>query len=168
MSYVEVRQLEASDWALYKEIRLRALQDSPDSFCASFDNEAAFTDEHWQERLGTDGSAYLIAELDGNVIGLVCGVLPSTNDAYGNIYQMWVDPEFRGNGVGKVLLARIIHWAMNGKAPGLELGVTTINEEAVSLYELAGFTTVGELVPLRDGSELNVATMHLEFGKNDE
>lgn len=167
MSYVEVRQLDAKDWPIHKEIRLRSLQDSPESYCSTFAREAAFTDAQWQERLSNSGAAFLVAELDSNVIGLVCGALPAQGDAYGNIYQMWVDPEYRGNGVGKVLMARIIHWAMSAKAAGLELGVTTINVEAVSLYELAGFTAVGELAPLREGSELNVATMRLAFGESE-
>ncbi|MDX1490751.1 MAG: GNAT family N-acetyltransferase [Pseudohongiellaceae bacterium] len=170
MSYAEVRQLGAKDWPIYKEIRLRSLQDSPDSYASSYEREAAFTDEQWQERLSARGpaSVFLLAELDSTVIGLVSGLLPAASEAFGNIFQMWVDPEYRGKGVGKLLLARIIHWAMSAKAAGLELGVTTSNIEAMGLYELAGFKRVGELAPLRESSELSTATMRLEFNESAE
>jgi ribosomal protein S18 acetylase RimI-like enzyme len=164
MSYVEVRQLDSSEWEVYKEVRLRALQESPDSFGSTFEREAAFSDDRWSERLGADdNNTFLVAELDKKVIGLVCGTLPAQNDGYGTLYQMWVDPDYRGNGVGKILLARMIQWAMSAKLVGLALTVTTINTEAVSLYELAGFSSSTEFEALREGSELEVCSMRLEL-----
>lgn len=166
MSYVEVRQLGLSEWEVYKEVRLRALQESPDSFSSTFERESAFSDEKWSERLGAgenDSNMFLVAELDKKVIGLVCGTLPAQNDSYGTLCQMWVDPDYRGNGVGKILLARMIQWGMSAKLVGLALTVTTINTEAVSLYELAGFSSSSELEALREGSELEVSSMRLEL-----
>jgi len=168
MSYVEVRQLGAEDWAGYKEVRLRALQESPDSFSSTFENESAFADDKWSERLGeSGGNTLLVAELDKKVVGVVCGALPATDDPFGTIYQMWVDPDYRGNGVGKLLLAHIIQWSVNAKLVGLALTVTTTNTEAVSLYELAGFASVGEPEPLREGSELQVRHMRLELAESE-
>lgn len=34
-----IRGLKEQDWNLYKEVRLRALKDSPDAFGSTFDNE---------------------------------------------------------------------------------------------------------------------------------
>lgn len=167
MSYVEVRQLGAEDWAVYKDVRLRALQESPESFSSTFERESAFADETWSERLGESGSnTFFVAELDKKVVGIVCGALPVTGDTYGTIYQMWVDPDYRGNGVGKLLLAHIIQWSMKAKLVGLSLTVTVTNTEAVSLYTLAGFASIGELEPLREGSELQVSHMRLELSES--
>jgi ribosomal protein S18 acetylase RimI-like enzyme len=168
MSYVEVRQLDSSEWEVYKEVRLRALQESPDSFGSTFEREAAFSDDRWSERLGADdNNTFLVAELDKKVVGIVCGALPTQNDGCGTLYQMWVDPEYRGNGVGKVLLVRMIQWGMHAKLSGLALTVTTTNIDAISLYELAGFSSFGKLEPLREGSELQVCNMRLELDESD-
>jgi len=34
-----IRRLKEQDWNLYKEVRLRALKDSPDAFGSTFNNE---------------------------------------------------------------------------------------------------------------------------------
>lgn len=40
MAEITVRVLDASDWPLYREVRLRALEESPASFSAQLADEA--------------------------------------------------------------------------------------------------------------------------------
>ncbi len=115
MNVIEIRHIASDEWELYKDIRLRSLKESPDAFGSTSADESVFPVEKWQERVSVServGKALpLIAKLDGISVGIACGVLHSTSDKYGQVYQMWVDPRQRGNGVGKLLLSRIIEWA---------------------------------------------------------
>jgi len=59
---VEVRQAGAADWALLRELRLRALADAPDAFASTLDQEAVFPEEVWRQRAeGGPASANFIA-----------------------------------------------------------------------------------------------------------
>ena len=64
MTEIHVRVLEADEWQTYKDVRLRALRESPEAFVASAEEEEAFGDDRWQQRmersrriLASDGGA---------------------------------------------------------------------------------------------------------------
>lgn len=165
MQNVLIRQLVTGDWELYRDIRLRSLQESPEAFSSTFNDEFKFTPEKWQERVGVSGRVHsalpLIAEHGGSAVGIAFGVVHSPSDEYGYIYQMWVDPRHRGKGIGKLLLYRIVEWAKDIGICGLELAVSTSNEAALQLYKSAGFAITGKFEPLRIGSTLKVQKMRL-------
>ena len=170
MSEVIVRQLTNEDLKIYKETRLRSLNDWPDTFSASYERECEFSEEESSARVSVSDRVSqalpLIAELDEITIGIACGVVHSPGDKSAKIYQMWVEPEKRGQGVGKLLLDRIIDWAENAKIGNLELTVTTSNTEAVNLYQSYGFVASGGLEPLRPGSQLSTQNMVLKVSAN--
>lgn len=170
MNKIIVRNLSSNDWELYKCIRLRSLQESPDAFSSTYEQEATFSNDKWLEQVNVGGRTKdalpLIAEIEGRAMGLACGVIHSANDKYAKVYQMWVEPSVRGRGVGKVLLQTIMRWAEETKMHGLKLDVTTSNIEALELYKAAGFVNLGEPVPLRPGSELSIQCMVMMFGEN--
>lgn len=165
-----IRQLTDKDWELYKSIRLRSLQDSPDAFSSTFEHESKLSDEEWIERVKVNGRAYqalpLVAELKGNPIGIACGVIHSSGDKSAKVYQMWVDPENRGKGVGRLLLSHVVNWAKKAEMFGLELDVTTSNIEALNLYKSTGFVNFDEIEPLRPGSKLSTQSMVMLFDVN--
>lgn len=170
MSEVVVRQLTNEDWKLYKEMRLRSLNDSPDAFSSTYEREYEFSDEEWIERASVSERVSqalpLIAELDGIAIGIACGVVHTPGDDSAKVYQMWVEPRMRGQGVGKLLLNRLIDWAKNARIGSLELAVTTSNTEAVNLYQSSGFIASGELESLKPGSQLHTKNMVLKLSAN--
>jgi hypothetical protein len=45
-----VRRVNHDEWPLLKDVRLRALADSPESFGSSFEREVAFDDAIWMLR----------------------------------------------------------------------------------------------------------------------
>ena len=71
-----VRRLAAQEWRLYRDLRLRALADSPDAFERTFDEARALPDDAWQARLAegtsSERSLPLVAEL-GEPVGLAWG-----------------------------------------------------------------------------------------------
>jgi GNAT superfamily N-acetyltransferase len=157
--------LAPDQWAAYRELRLRALQDAPDAFGSTYAEAAALPLEKWRARLATaavSGSDLpLVAIADDALVGLVWIVRDAAKPAVCNVYQMWVAPEHRGRGVAQALLTRGIEWARASGASAMELGVTVADSPAVRLYARLGFERVGDPEPLREGSALLAQRMRL-------
>ena len=54
---IDVRRFAPREWRVYRELRLRALADSPDAFGSIYTHEAARTDAEWEDRLTTGATA---------------------------------------------------------------------------------------------------------------
>ncbi|RPI87712.1 MAG: GNAT family N-acetyltransferase [Chloroflexi bacterium] len=153
-----IRTIVPSEWELYRKIRLRALKDSPDAFGSTFEREVMIPDDGWQRRLSDntnpDLDLPLFAEVDGEPVGLAWGRINRSDPKIANLYQMWVAPEHRGLGIGRMLVDAVISWARERSAEYLDLGVTCGDTPARRLYERAGFVPSGIPEPLRPGSEV--------------
>ena len=160
-----IRTCAADEWRLYRDLRLRALADSPDAFGSTLAAEAGRPDAEWARRLASSAdvrvSLPLVAEQDGELIGLAWGRIDASAPDVAALYQMWVAPTHRGRGVGRKLLEAVIAWATAQNAAFLELGVTCGDSPARRLYERAGFKPFGEPQPLRPGSTLLAQLMRL-------
>ena len=171
MSVLNIRVLNKEDWAIYKDLRLLSLQDSPDSFGSTYEQEVQVSNEEWISRLDPELCAKyalpLMAELNGVAIGLAWGLLHSPYDKTAHIYQMWVSPTVRGQGVGKLFLKKLIGWAKGADLDDIFLAVTTINMAAVHLYKSIGFEPYGSLESLREKSTLSVQLMKLSLCASD-
>lgn len=162
---VSTRRLAAPEWQLYRELRLRSLADSPDAFGRTLEEETAFPAAHWETRIlrATDSTRDLplVAERSGEPVGLAWGRIDESAHRAAQLYQMWVAPEARGAGVGRMLLQAVVDWARGSDADTLSLGVTCGDTPATRLYLAAGFEPVGDAEPLRPGSELLAQPMTL-------
>jgi GNAT superfamily N-acetyltransferase len=165
-----VRTFAADEWPTYRALRLRALADAPDAFGSTLIHEAGRTDAEWSSRLasGVDSPSDLplVAEVRGEAIGLAWGRIESDPDV-ATLYQMWVAPEHRGEGVGRLLVEAVIAWARARDARYLTLAVTCGDTPARRLYERAGFQPIGEPGPLRPGSDLLSQPMALALRSAD-
>lgn len=169
---IEVRSLTASDWREYRDIRLRSLLDSPDAFGSTYEAEVVRTDEAREARearitaASTSGKdSVLFAIYLAKVCGLAwCKLSPSVPEE-AELYQMWVDPALRGEGIGRALLEESLAWANSVGAHRVRLGVTATNSPAMHLYTSHGFYPIGYLKPLRDGSGLLMQEMLFELRK---
>jgi ribosomal protein S18 acetylase RimI-like enzyme len=161
----DVRTVQPSEWQAYRRLRLQALAESPDAFGSTFESEASRSDDEWKSRLtrAADGldDLPLFAISAGHPVGLAWGKVSSEEPSLVHLYQMWVSPEFRGQGVGRALLVAVISWAREKSSSAIELGVTVTNTSAYNLYSGAGFKAHGEPEPLRVGSPLLAQSMRL-------
>ncbi len=130
------------DWRLLRSLRLAALSTDPGAFGSTYEREVAFDDEEWQALAGAAatgaGSCYLLAEQDGEVVGLIGAWWPSDAE-FPEMVSMWVRPEARGGGVARRLVDGLIEWARDVDAAGIGLYVTLGNDPAERLYRSAGF-----------------------------
>ncbi len=168
-SLLRIRTFTPQEWETYKDLRLRALADSPEAFARTFAQEQKRPDAEWASRLaegaGSDLDLPLVAEVNQEPIGLAWGRIDRVDPGVAHLYQMWVAPGHRRLGAGQRLLGAVIDWARSKNARQLELGVTLRDSPAMRLYKSAGFEPAGEPRPLRPGSALPEQTMRLDLQK---
>lgn len=155
MEPTEIRPLHATEWQVLKDLRIRALSDSPDAFGPTAGDARAQSDDYWQRgaRRFAEGDQRLFIACSGaDRVGLVSAVRDP--EAAGHIGAMWVDPRARGSGLGRRLLEAACDWLERRGCARLVLSVTDGNARAESLYASVGFARTGESEPLRDGSSL--------------
>ena len=63
MTDITVRPLGEDDWEDYRSVRLAALRESPEAFVATVEQEEAYDEDFWRERM--QRSARLVAEREG-------------------------------------------------------------------------------------------------------
>lgn len=160
-----VRPFTADEWPAYRAIRLRALADAPDAFGSTLAAEEALAPETWAARLARSATSgidrALAAEANGELVGLAWAKEDADEAAIVNLYQMWVAPQARGQGVAGALLDEAVRWAVERGAQAVQLGVTCTNAGALRLYQRAGFVDTGVREPLRPGAELIEQRMRL-------
>ena len=164
---MRVRELGRREWALFRELRLRSLADSPDAFARRFVDEQAQPDAHWirlTESVTTPaGQVMLVAEDDARAVGLTFGLFDKERAKTGHVGGMWVEPGSRGKGVGQALLGAAIGWARSRELERLDLWVTEGNGPATRLYERLGFTDTGRRDALQSNPTLSIMHMTLNL-----
>jgi len=127
--------------------------------------EAALDESEWRARTeraatGVDAATF-VAELPGSrFAGLVSVVRV---DGTWHVFSMWLEPSWRGRGVGAQLLDVALAWHRE-TAPNaaLVLDVNPRQEAAVRLYERRGFRRTGGLEPLGHTPGETLVTMVLD------
>jgi predicted GNAT family acetyltransferase len=149
-----VRRLTPDDWTVLREIRLRALADSPDAFGSTLEREQRFDEQDWRRR---SVPPVLVVEVDGRPVAMG-GVFDDVGAVH--VWGMWTEPEHRSQGHGRALLDALVGTAV---VEGLtvKLHVNVANPRARAVYERYGFVATGELEPLRPGSEQRIELMRL-------
>ncbi|MGO0576541.1 N-acetyltransferase family protein [Ornithinimicrobium panacihumi] len=149
MSEIRVRVLSEDEWPSYRDVRLRALRESPEAFVASFEEEDAFEDSVWIQRM--DRSRRILAEDGDQVIGVVSvGTGHRTGiPGAGELFGLWVEPPRRGTGVARRLMEKA---AAVGRDVGLRqlvYWVGTDNGRAVAFASSFGFRPTDDRRPMR-------------------
>ena len=155
MGEVVVRRISAEDGALLRDVRLRALQDTPSAFGSTYAAELSRSDAQWAERAaaGATGTDRITAlAFDGDeCVGLAGGFRNDEDGHHADIdvVSMWVAPSHRGSGVAEQLVDTVLEWARDdAEADVVGLWVTRGNHRAQRFYERLGFVETGDVQPL--------------------
>lgn len=97
------------------------------------------------EKLIQQGVAFFVAYLDGQPVG--CGGAQIIGDEYAELKRMYVRPAFRGQGVGKQLLAHLQAYAYEQGLRVLRLETGVYQTEALGLYQRFGFQRIPPFGP---------------------
>lgn len=157
MAEITVRALTEDEWADFRSVRLAALQESPDAFVASYEEEAAFDEDFWRLRIRR--SRRLIAEQDGEAVGVVSVGQEANPDADGDphaeLFGLWVHPSLRGKGVATQLVQAGCEAATSDGNTHLNYWVGTDNGRAVAFASSFGFRPTDRRRPVRVENELD-------------
>lgn len=163
---------------------MKALQLDQGSWISRYENEIDQPPEFWWNRLRAPGVIHhvLVANaendkssiqylLDGQWIGFVVTTRPdSDKESVYYVAAVYIDPDFRGRGLGKVLMHEVLNTVKDeaSKAdqpsPSCTIGALHGNEAAVGLYQKMGFqvTDPDEIVE-RDGFTYHATAMRLDL-----
>ena len=142
-----IRKLTKHDAEDYRKIRLEALYNNPDSFGTMYHEEAIKTINEFRDRIPVDNNNFILGYYeDKELIGIIAFYqeerIKTRHKAY--IRSMYVRQEYRGKGIGKLLLNELMKRAKAiNEIEILLLDVVTTNISAKQIYLSFGFELYG-------------------------
>jgi len=139
---INLRNIGADDWRLWRKLRLEALEEAPYAFGSTLADwqGQGDTEARWRSRL-LDVPLNVVAEWQGTAAGMASGTALAPDGSI-ELISMWVAAFARGHGVGDSLVNAVTEWAREQQASSVALAVFGDNERAVALYRRHGFIDV--------------------------
>jgi ribosomal protein S18 acetylase RimI-like enzyme len=144
-SQAQIRRLVPGDAPLYREIRLEALQRSPEAFGSSFEQECSQSLAQFEEVLTRSDVFGAFRETD--LVGMAgYRTQAGAKRAHkGFLWGMYVRASVRGTGIAKCLVEAVLDHARE-RVELVQLSVVKENETAQRLYRSCGFVAYGHEV----------------------
>ncbi|MGO4523593.1 N-acetyltransferase family protein [Microvirga sp. 2MCAF35] len=140
-----IRPLRPSDAPAYRDLRLEALQSSPEAFGSSYEEEAPLSLETIAARTPTSGPNAIFGAFAADVLIGMAGfaVYERLKTRHkGVMWGVFVKPEWRKQRVGQALVRQVIDHASRHVIM-LEAAVGLTNESARRTYHGLGFKPYG-------------------------
>src|SRR4051794_1981739 len=159
----QLRVVGPDDWTAWRELRLTALEESPDAFGSRLADWQGAGEERWRDRLTS--VPFNVMALDdaqvgpavgaaagaaagaagghavGMAVGMASGVPGDTSTV--ELISMYVRRDERGGPVARQLVEAVADWAREQGAEALVLAVRASNDRARAFYRGCGFDDVG-------------------------
>lgn len=106
----------------------------------SYEQQQSILDEKIKKKFPV-----IIAEIEGKVVGFGMYSEFRFREAYQYTveHSVYVDEKFHGNGIGKLLLAKLIELAKAQKMHTMIGVIDSENQDSITFHEKFGFKTVG-------------------------
>jgi GNAT superfamily N-acetyltransferase len=147
-----VRQVRAGEGARFKDIRVRALTESPTAFSTTAAEDEQRPLVVWEERASDSGEgldrAFFVAEDGDRWVGIAGGIFDDPGGDVVMLVSMWVDPAYRRQGLARKLTQAVLSWARRRGARGFETWVNVANTRARALYRSLGLQPTGRIMPM--------------------
>jgi ribosomal protein S18 acetylase RimI-like enzyme len=143
----EIRLLTPDDWVELRNIRLAALQESPEAFLSTYQQEVVYDSDRWRTEFDR-GNWYIgiCAGAPVSLLGVICGTRMPVHECY--LEYLWVSPEYRRSGIAFGMLTAVL---ARLRAAAVEITFVWVidgNEPARHLYERIGFVSSNHRQPL--------------------
>lgn len=142
------RLLSDRDWAQLRDVRLRALRESPMAFLSTYEEQVRWTDSDWK----TEASrGEWLVEVSGTETVALLGATPESDVAESDRYLsfLWVAADQRDRGIAQNLVRTMLSRLRDQGVARAWLWVLGENAAARNLYERLGFVGTGERQPLK-------------------
>ncbi len=132
----------------------------PDAILAALDIHEH--QQHWEKAIAASGrgAAVLVAELNGPIAGFISYGKRTPEDLpkdTGEVYKLYLDPDFYGQGIGGHLLRAAVEGMKRGGYARAVLWVLVANRRARHFYEKAGWRPDGASRIDATGADLRYA-----------
>ena len=154
LSNIRIVQLTPEDWEILRKLKLTSLQLEQIAFLDYQDGMDTYlkrTEYEWRKKLDEQASStvYVFAEENGEFIGMVNAFIYE-KEKEALIQHLYVDPDHRGQMVGKRLLETLLQKLKDrGDIEKAKLAVLETQQPAIRLYESLGFEKTGEILVMR-------------------
>jgi ribosomal protein S18 acetylase RimI-like enzyme len=141
-----------------EEINLREASLGDESVLLEFEQKVLEAERPYNSTIKLVGASYydlkdlltnskshlLVAEVKGRVVGSGYAQIRAskqslTHDVHSYLGFMYVVPEYRGRGINKKIVEKLIHWSKSQGISDCYLDVYSENEAAIRAYEKVGF-----------------------------
>ena len=104
--------------------------------------------ERAQSQAPSASSPVIVAERAGRIAGFCAGTVDASPvyEGRAEIGSLYVDPAFKRQGLGRLLLDHVRALLLAEGAPGVGLGVVRGNDPAIAFYEAVGGRVAGAYV----------------------
>ncbi|MGH1415158.1 MAG: GNAT family N-acetyltransferase [Pelagimonas sp.] len=155
---VRIRQAHPKEAATLSALSMRSMQSNgyDDAFMEACCKELLITEQHFETR------AYWAAEAKG-IVGVI-GLEPDTDGPSGEVCALFVAPDQKRQGLGRLLWDHLIGQA---KAKGLHCVWLDADPAAVPFYEALGLRTV-KAVPSRSIAGRVLPQMVFDLGEDPD
>ena len=144
---MHIRALAPSDAASFQALRLRGLQECPEAFASSYEEEIDTPLEAIEMRLQPKPESVILGALQGTELCAIVGLQRESMAKLAHksfIWGVYVAPEARGKGIGTEVMRHALSYSANTlRTRQVNLGVNTENAAAVALYKKLGFVEYG-------------------------
>lgn len=161
MGAYSIRQLHDGEAALYKSLRLEAIQTEPSMFRCSTPAEVDLTDAQWQERVKYPRAVFVLLDKD-TPIGMTSIIRLNDDEAY--LGQSYIKKQYRGKGLSGLLYKIRMEWASNLPLKKLTVSHRESNVISKAANQRLGFIyTHRETLDWLDGTTEDVLYYVLEL-----
>ena len=137
---MEIREIRQDEALAARQVMFRVCNELwGDSEEQTLQYDPLLDYEALPESYRENGGIFLVVVDDGEVVG--SGGIRLYKDRIAELKRMWLLSGYRGRGLGKALMGRLVDFAREAgyERIWLELGTPDIQPEALGLYRLFGF-----------------------------
>jgi ribosomal protein S18 acetylase RimI-like enzyme len=141
-----VRRIQIGEGDLFKQIRLTSLRESPAAFVSTYESAVNRTSNSWSQQAdstaqGSDRATFIAFSGD-SPIGIAALYRDKETIDIGEVFQVWVSPEYRSKGVAVDIMDAVFRWAGENGFRAIRATITKGNERALRFYRKYGFNVL--------------------------
>jgi len=143
-----IRKLQPHESAIYREVRLACLKNVPEYFGSTYEEEVLNPKFMFETYIENESPDHVIfGAFDSERLIGITGFNRMARQRAGHrgeVVQVYVDPNYRGQNIGEKLLRRVLEYGFTlDGIEQIQLSVIANNLTAIRLYEKLGFKTFG-------------------------
>lgn len=154
---MEVRRIQKGQGMLLRDVRLKALTESPFAFGAKLSDEEITPLKEFEKKADlhatSEVSTTFFAFDEKTVVGQIGAFIDKSDNAF--ICAMWVSPSDRRKGIGKKLIKAAVAWLNQLDHNEVYAWVSDENTTAKDFYKSNGFIATNTQQPLPSSANIS-------------